>query len=171
VCNSPNTCFLGLTRVLKPNSISIGSAIFAQLTEHRSYTSQWSALPLKTAASNGDLDPHLIHGSLGPSPQPKWNLDRFTGFCTAQSRVSLYFTMGCSFPPQNCLFLKQEMIRWQVASAGPHANHLRLAPDRQPCQHLITRFFTGPDGLPDTKTSVTALKTTSFTCRQPIKTK
>jgi len=28
-----------------------------------------------------------------------------------------------------------------VASAGPYANHLHLAPDRQPCQHLITHFL------------------------------
>ena len=28
-----------------------------------------------------------------------------------------------------------------VASAGPHANHLYLTPDR--CQYLITEFFTG----------------------------
>jgi len=30
-----------------------------------------------------------------------------------------------------------------VASAGPYANHLHLAPDRQPRQYLITQFFTG----------------------------
>ena len=30
-----------------------------------------------------------------------------------------------------------------VASAGPYANHLHLAPDRQVCQHLIIQFFTG----------------------------
>ena len=30
-----------------------------------------------------------------------------------------------------------------VASARPHANHFHLTPDRQPCQHLITQFFTG----------------------------
>jgi len=30
-----------------------------------------------------------------------------------------------------------------VASAGPYANHLHLAPDRQPRQHLITQIFTG----------------------------
>ena len=29
-----------------------------------------------------------------------------------------------------------------MASTGPYANHLHLAPDRQPCQHLITPFFT-----------------------------
>jgi len=29
-----------------------------------------------------------------------------------------------------------------LASARPNANHLQLTPDRQPCQHLITQFFT-----------------------------
>jgi len=29
-----------------------------------------------------------------------------------------------------------------VASAGPYANHLHLAPDREPRQHLITQFLT-----------------------------
>jgi len=32
VCTPPNTCFLGPTRVLDPNGISIGSAVFAGLT-------------------------------------------------------------------------------------------------------------------------------------------
>jgi len=30
-----------------------------------------------------------------------------------------------------------------VASAGPFANHLHLAPDRKPCQYTTTHFFTG----------------------------
>jgi len=34
------------------------------------------------------------------------------------------------------------MMGVAVASAGPCANHLHLAPDRQPRQHLITQFFT-----------------------------
>ena len=29
-----------------------------------------------------------------------------------------------------------------MASAGPYANHVHLAPDRQPREHLITQFFT-----------------------------
>ena len=29
-----------------------------------------------------------------------------------------------------------------VAAARPYASHLHLAPDRQPCQHLITVFHT-----------------------------
>jgi len=28
-----------------------------------------------------------------------------------------------------------------VASSGPYANHLHLAPDRQPYQYLITQFL------------------------------
>jgi len=30
-----------------------------------------------------------------------------------------------------------------VASAGPYANHLHLAPDRQPCQYFTTQVFMG----------------------------
>jgi len=37
--------------------------------------------------------------------------------------------------------MKQQMMA--MASAGPYTNHLHLAPDRQPRQHLITQFFTG----------------------------
>jgi len=35
--------------------------------------------------------------------QPKRHLDRFSRFCTAHSRASLYFTVGHPFP-QNCPF-------------------------------------------------------------------
>ena len=34
-----------------------------------------------------------------PSTQPKRHLDRFSRFRTGDRRVSLYFTMGCAFPP------------------------------------------------------------------------
>jgi len=39
-----------------------------------------------------------------PSPQLKRHLDRFSRFCADDRRVSLYFTMGRPFPPQNCPF-------------------------------------------------------------------
>jgi len=45
--------------------------------------------------------------------------------------------------------MKQRMMA--VALAKPNANHLHLAPDKQPCQHLITRLFYRPDALPDAK--------------------
>jgi len=40
-----------------------------------------------------------------------------------------------------------------VASAGPYANHLHLAADRQPRQHLINLFYR-PDALPDAQPTV-----------------
>jgi len=39
-----------------------------------------------------------------PSPQPKRHLRLFSCFCKAHLAVSLYFTMGRSFPPSNCPF-------------------------------------------------------------------
>jgi len=39
--------------------------------------------------------------------------------------------------------MRQEMMRfWDAAaSAGPYANNLHLAPERQPHQHLIAQFL------------------------------
>ena len=39
-----------------------------------------------------------------PSPLPKRHLDRFSRFCTAGGRESLYFTIGRPFHPQNYPF-------------------------------------------------------------------
>jgi len=38
--------------------------------------------------------------------------------------------------------MKQEMMGWQWHQLDHMQNHLHLIPDRQPCQHLITLFFT-----------------------------
>ena len=38
--------------------------------------------------------------SAHPSPQPEQQIDRFRHFCTSHGRKSLYFTMGCPFPPK-----------------------------------------------------------------------
>jgi len=48
-----------------------------------------------------------------PSPQPKRHLDRFSCFCTDDRRVSLYFTMGRTFP------LK---IALPMGGSGPPSN-------------------------------------------------
>jgi len=47
-------------------------------------TTGWH-VPLQNASSRGDLDPHLIYGSLDPPTPvcPKQHLDRFSHFCTA----------------------------------------------------------------------------------------
>jgi len=69
-------------RAHNPNGTSIGSAVFAQMTADCPYTLQWFAcFPLKIAPSMLVSRPHVICGSLGPSsPEPKWQLDRFSRF-------------------------------------------------------------------------------------------
>jgi len=54
------------TGVPIPNDISIGSAVFAQLTAESSHTLQW-ATPFPHQNSHGDLDFRLIHGFFGPT--------------------------------------------------------------------------------------------------------
>jgi len=56
------------TQVHIPSGISIGSAVFAQLTAERPYTLQWAAhsSPSKLPLPVGYTSPHLIHDSLGP---------------------------------------------------------------------------------------------------------
>jgi len=46
--------------------------------------------------------------SAHPSPQPKWQVDRLSCFCTAHGRKSLCFTMGDPFP-QNCPFSWEDL--------------------------------------------------------------
>jgi len=36
--------------------------------------------------------------SAHPSPQPKWQIDHYSHFCTAHGRKCLHFTMGAPFP-------------------------------------------------------------------------
>ena len=60
-----NTCFYGPTQVHISNEISIGSAIFAQLTAEQPYLYNGPTLfPFKIALHMGDQDPHLTHGPL-----------------------------------------------------------------------------------------------------------
>jgi len=56
--------------------------------------------PQKCPYQWGDLYPHLIYGSLGPSQHPKQHFNWFNCFCTAHGRVTLYFTMGCHIFPK-----------------------------------------------------------------------
>ena len=63
------TRFLGPIGAHNPNGISIGSAVFAQMTTECPYTLQWDApspAPQKLALPMGHLDSRLIHGSPGP---------------------------------------------------------------------------------------------------------
>jgi len=60
---------------------------FTQLLAERPYGLQWADpfSPDRTIPCMGDLNPHLMHGSLGLSESiTKQHLDRFSCFCRAQ---------------------------------------------------------------------------------------
>jgi len=96
----PSTRFLGSTRILNPNGISIGSTVFAHLTAKNPYTLERAPFSSKTALPMGDLDPHIIHGFLGP---PKSSTQ------TASQLVQLYL----------------QAHYWPLYSAGNNRPHLR----------------------------------------------
>ena len=60
----------------------------------------------------------LVLPSAHRSPQPKWQIDQFSCFCTAYGRNSLYFTMGAPFPK----------IARSHRGYGPHLTHDSLGP-------------------------------------------
>ena len=126
-----NSWLLGPVWTHNPNCITIGSAVFAQVTAECPYILQWATLSPKLPLPVGDLDPtkHMI--SLAhSSPQPKQHLDWFCPFCTDDCRVSLYFTMGCSFP----------------LSLDPHLIHGFLGPPEsstQTASRSVQQFLQG----------------------------
>jgi len=63
-----NTWFLGPIWAHNPNGISMSSAILAQMTADCLHILQWDAPfpPPNCPFPWGNLNPHLIHGSLGP---------------------------------------------------------------------------------------------------------
>ena len=95
ICTPQNTCLLGPTRIQNPNGILIGSAIFAQLMAECCRTCpDMSISPKKSCPlAWGDLNPHLIHGSLGPPESTAQTASRsvqpFFGKLTAESRYTL----------------------------------------------------------------------------------
>ena len=81
-----NTWFVESTRAHNPKGISIGSAVYAQLTEKHPYTSQRADIsPIKIAASHGKIWLQLIHDSNSPPEHKKQHLDRFSRFCIAHN--------------------------------------------------------------------------------------
>jgi len=77
-----NVCFFGPTRVHNPNGISIGSAIFAQLTvAHLAAPS-----PFKLVPSYRYLDVHLTWFPGPTQVHSEQYLDRFSRCCTAHDR-------------------------------------------------------------------------------------
>jgi len=62
-----NTWFFGPIWAHSPNGISIDSAVFAQMSAECPYTMGRPIPPSKLPLPMGDLDPHLIRGSQGPT--------------------------------------------------------------------------------------------------------
>jgi len=56
------------------------------------------------------------------------------------------------------ILLEREMMGVAVASAGPYANHLHIAADRQPRQYLTTQFLQAGCPFCHPTNSVKALK-------------
>ena len=112
-----NLCFLRTTRVHNPNGKSIGSAVFAQLTVERCRV-RWCHL-----AKRIELALPLAH----QSPQPKWQVNRFSCFCAAHGKNFLYFTMSDPFPKIAC----------SHGGSEPPSNTIPWAyPNPQPKGHL-----------------------------------
>jgi len=118
--------FLETDRAHNPNCITVGSAIFAQVTTECPYTLQWAPLSPIIAPSHGVSGPQGTIPETHPSPQTKRHLYRYSHFCTHDCRVSLYFTMGRPFPPQNCPFPWEDL--------DPHLIHGSLGPPKSSTQ-------------------------------------
>jgi len=83
-----NMCFLGLIQVHIPNSISIRSAVFAQLPAVSLYFTMGHLSPLKITLLHERSGPPSNTSFIPqahPSPQPKWHLDRFSIFCRVRN--------------------------------------------------------------------------------------
>jgi len=101
--------------------------------------------PLKMAPSHGgnfeDGAAHLvclIHGSLSPpEPTPERHLDRFSRFCTAHRRASLYFITGA--------LSSLKIAPFHCGIWTPNLTHDSLGPyEPKPMRHLdqFSRFGT-----------------------------
>jgi len=77
--------------------------------------------PQKLPLSIGDLDPHLIHDSLGPSKPKTQTASQSIGSAVfaQMTAVSLYFTMRCRFPIKSAPF---------HGDMNPHQMHGFLGP-------------------------------------------
>jgi len=124
------------TRVHNPNGKPIGSAVFAQLTAESPYTLQWATLSPKLALLMGDLDPHLIHNSLGYSEitvkMASWSIQLFAQVTTECPYPLLWAHVSPEIAPS-------------LRVSGPHLNTIPWGhPSPQPKRHLdrFCFFFT-----------------------------
>jgi len=89
-------------------------------------------------------------------PQPTQHHHQFSRFCADDCRVSLYFTMGRPFPPQNCLFL------WGILNPSntwfPQPTWVLNLNDNSICSAVFAGLTSVTDGQTDHATrSVTSM--------------
>jgi len=108
-----NTCFLGPTRVLNPNGISIGSAILH--CSWQSVVCHARALHLCMWQSGDPSNTWFFGPSWGQIPN-SISISSAV-FYRAHGRESLYFTMGRLFPPP--LLLPLPMLPWATKCPNP----------------------------------------------------
>ena len=96
VCTPPNTSFLGFTRVHQPNGITIGAAIFAQLTAEYRRARPGMYFTLKIVPSHG--------ATWNPFAQLTAE-SRYTLQLAAPFPLKIAHCHGGSEPPSNTWFL------------------------------------------------------------------
>jgi len=86
----------------------------------------------------GDLDPRLIHGSLGPqahkSPRHKWHLDRFSRFCRVHSCDRPTDRLNLSSPLATTDMGRKLGAVPLLGVLGPHLTQCGLGQGLPPCQ-------------------------------------
>ena len=105
-----NLCILQPIRAHNPNYKLIGSAIFAQLMAE-CCQAHWRHLANTI---------ELVLPSAHPSPQPKWQVNRLSHFCTAHGRKYLHFIMGASFPKKLLLPIGGSRPPWFLGTIRTH---------------------------------------------------
>jgi len=98
-------CFTGPTRVNNPNGISIGSAVFAQLTSELLYFTMGHSFSLKIAPSNGASELPSSTLFLGPTQILNLNCISIGSAVFAQITAERPYTLQwTALYPQNCPF-------------------------------------------------------------------
>jgi len=119
-----NTWFLGPIWAHNPNGISIGWAVFC--TDDRRVIIFYNGTPLfpsKLPLSMGDLDPHLIHGSLGPLESSTTQTPFQFVHCSAafagltsvtdwQTMLLGRLTIGCIYVSSTVMWLNNKRQWW-----------------------------------------------------------
>jgi len=92
--------------------------------------------------------PHPIHGSLGlHESRPKWQVDRFSRFCTAHRKLSpLLYNAPLCFPPHCPFHLEIVTLPEEDRATAIGNMHRKIGKDRA-CGYNFLRY---PRGQTDT---------------------